>query len=319
MHFAHNTQNRLRIYRGFTLVELLVVIAIIGILIALLLPAVQAAREAARRASCTNNLKQLGLAMHMYHDAHKGLPAGWRGYVPGTKQAHWQGSPGWAWSAVLLPYIEQGNAYENDVHFEVSVWDPINSNARKLPIPTFRCPSDLDQSRRTFALAEDHDHHEEVPGIYISFPIEVPKSNYIGMFGTLELHAVCDPDSPAFNGCQGDGTFFLNRQVSFPDFTDGLSNTLIVGERSSRHAPSTWVGVISGGEHAPARVVGVAAFPPNSEVDEEHFVHNFGSEHPGGVNFLRADGSVHFVPDTIDTDVFLGLSTRRGGEVVQSP
>ena len=102
-------------YKAFTLVELLVVIAIIGILIALLLPAVQAAREAARRMSCTNNLKQLGLGLHMYHDVHKTLPIGWLGFDSSGKP-HFEGDPGWAWSARILPFIEQQSLYDNLIY-----------------------------------------------------------------------------------------------------------------------------------------------------------------------------------------------------------
>src|SRR3972149_9926070 len=96
---------------GFTLVELLVVIAIIGTLTALLLPAIQAAREAARRMSCSNNLKQIGLALHLYHDTFLRWPAGWQGYDPVTRGDNWLGDPGWGWSAAILPYLEQKNVY----------------------------------------------------------------------------------------------------------------------------------------------------------------------------------------------------------------
>ncbi|HBO43186.1 MAG TPA: prepilin-type cleavage/methylation domain-containing protein, partial [Planctomycetaceae bacterium] len=127
---------------GFTLVELLVVIAIIGILIALLLPAVQAAREAARRISCSNNMKQIGLGLHLYHDAFRQLPAGWMGFNRATGEPHWFGEPGWAWSAAILPYMEQHAVQETLLHFELPITDPANATARVLPIATFRCPSD---------------------------------------------------------------------------------------------------------------------------------------------------------------------------------
>ncbi|MFC1597884.1 DUF1559 domain-containing protein, partial [Planctomycetota bacterium] len=124
------------------------------------------------------------------------------------------------------------------------------------------------------------------------------------------------PGGPDFNGCEGDGTFFLNRGVPFSDVRDGLSQTLVVGERSAKLAPSTWVGVVTGGEHAPARIAGIALFPPNSELEEEHYSHNFSSRHPSGTQFLAADGSVKLIAETIDQQTYRALSTRSAGDVV---
>ena len=296
--------------RGFTLVELLVVIAIIGILIALLLPAVQAAREAARRASCSNNLKQIGLGLHMYHDTFRRLPPGWWGFDPSTYEPHWFGLPGWAWSAAILPYMEQTAVQESLVHFDLPITDPANDQARVTAIKTYRCPSD--DGPQTFPLQNG----APCVGTSPSFPVELATSNYIGVFGTLDYHDVCDPGGSAFNGCQGDGTFILNRGMRFADIRDGTSNTLVVGERSSKWAPSTWLGVVTCGEHAPARVTGIALFPPNSEKEEEHYSHNFSSWHPSGTQFLAADGSVKLIAETIDTPTYHALSTRAAGDIV---
>jgi prepilin-type processing-associated H-X9-DG protein len=126
----------------------------------------------------------------------------------------------------------------------------------------------------------------------------------------------CRPTSDTFNGCAGDGTFMLNRQFRFADIRDGLSMTLIVGERNSGHAPSTWLGVVSGVQHGVARVAGVAPFPPNSTVEPSHYFHNFSSFHPTGTNFLAADGSVRLIAETIETSVYHALATRAGGEVI---
>jgi len=302
-------------YRGFTLVELLVVIAIIGILIALLLPAVQAAREAARRMSCTNNLKQIGLALHMHHDTQKKLPPGWSTIDPLTRQPDPDGHPGWGWAAYILPFMEQKNVADQLLDFELPITDPANGRGRVTVIPTFRCPSDV--GPETFELHEGH-HHGHTAGSagaasgqdhHDAFPVELATGNYIAVFGTVDLHEACEHDD-----CRGDGTFYRNSQTRFRDMLDGLSQTLMVGERSSQIAPSTWVGVVPGGEHAPGRVVGVATYPPNSR--EDHF-HNFSSRHPQGTNFLLADGSVHMVPETIEEPVYHALCTRDGGESVQ--
>jgi len=293
--------------KAFTLVELLVVIAIIGILIALLLPAVQAAREAARRSSCSNNLKQVGLALHMYHDINNQLPAGWMGYDPSTGLPHWFGLPGWAWSSKILPYMEQGAAYKNLVHFDLPITDPANAEARVFPVSTFRCPSDI--GGKTFLLQGGGPMVG--PGTFT--PVDLATGNYIGMFGSVDIHLVC----PGPGGqCEGNGSFFLNRGVRFSDITDGLSQTLIVGERCSKLAPSTWVGLVTGGEHMPARVVGVAAYPPNAEAAPVEYFHNFSSFHPSGTHFLSADGSVRLIPQTIDMAVYQALATRSGSEVV---
>ncbi len=294
--------------QGFTLVELLVVIAIIGILIALLLPAVQAAREAARRASCSNNLKQIGLGLHMYHDTFKRLPPGWWGYDPSTGQPHWFGLPGWAWSAAILPYMEQMAVQESLVHFDLPIFDPANNAARVLPIEIYRCPSDV--APETFELLDDRVNG--APCLVSSpCPIELATNNYLGVFGTVDFHLVCPGTT-----CVGDGTFVLNRGFRFADIRDGLSNTLAVGERSSKIAPSTWVGVVTCGEHAPARVCGVSSYPPNSEEQPVHYFHNFSSRHPSGTQFLAADGSVKLIAETIDESTYHALSTRAAGDIV---
>ena len=291
---------------AFTLVELLVVIAIIGVLIALLLPAVQAAREAARRMSCSNNLKQIGLGLQMYHDTYKRLPPGWIAFDPSTNQPHWFGEPGWGWAARILPFMEQTAVYENLIDLTVPITDPIHEEARLTRIATYRCPSDTGDD--TFLL--------EGGGPYVGSgsgfePVELAVGNYLGVFGTLEFHDVCPSGS-----CEGDGSLFFQRGIRFAEITDGLSHTFLVGERSAKLAPGTWLGVVTGGAHAPARICAVATYPPNSEAEAEHYFHNFSSRHPSGTHFLRADGSVQLIPETINEEVYHALCTRSGGEVV---
>jgi prepilin-type N-terminal cleavage/methylation domain-containing protein/prepilin-type processing-associated H-X9-DG protein len=289
--------------RAFTLVELLVVITIIGMLVALLLPAVQAAREAARRMSCTNNMKQIGIALHLYHDENRRLPMGWHATDPSTGDPHWFGLPGWGWAARILPQMEQNGIYNNLINFDLPITDSANAEARVMAIPCYQCPSDAGPA--TFEL--------QGGGPFVgsgSFsPVELSTNNYIGVFGTLDFHTI----SPA---CKGNGCFILERSLEFRDIRDGLSNTFMVGERSSALAPSTWVGVVTGGQHAPARICGVATYPPNSAAQPVQYFHNFSSRHPSGTNFLLADGSVRMVSQAITESVYHALCTRAGDEVV---
>ena len=295
---------------AFTLVELLVVIAVIGILIALLLPAVQAAREAARRMSCSNNMKQVGLGLHMYHDTYRRLPAGWQGFDVSTGRPDWLGEPGWGWCAAILPYLEQINVYEDLNRFELPIHHPANQRAREKYLTVFRCPSDSGDP--TFNLYEDgHDDHGGGEHVGDVFPLKMATANYVGVFGTVDLHDICVAGS-----CRGDGTFFLNDGVRLADIHDGLSQTLVVGERSSQLTMSTWVGAVSGSDHGPARVVGVGQYPPNSVVSPEHYIHNFSSFHPSGTHFVLGDGSVRLVIESIDREVYLKLITRAAGDVI---
>jgi prepilin-type N-terminal cleavage/methylation domain-containing protein len=264
---------------AFTLVELLVVIAIIGVLVALLLPAVQAAREAARRTSCFNNLKQLGLALHNYHDTLGSLPSGWMGLDPVSGAPLPTGEPGWGWAALLLPYLEQGNAQDKLINFGLPITHSVHQQARQFSIPIYRCPSDV---------GEDH----------------------------FNLVSEDDPNIVLARLASGEGMFFHLRPVRFADVLDGLSNTLCVGERSSRFGHSTWLGVVSEGEEALVRVVGIADHPPNTKGIH---LDDFSSHHPAGANFLISDGSVRLITEQIDLDVYRGLATRHGGEAVAVP
>ena len=283
--------------RAFTLVELLVVITIIGVLIALLLPAVQAARESARRMSCSNNLKQIGLAMHMHHDAKNRLPDGWTGYDATSGSPLYNGPTGWGWAARLLPYLEQSGAYDGLMHVDLAVTDAQNQLARETALAVFRCPSDTGEPFCDL-------------GGY-----RAATSNYVGVFGSIELHEAVENAAANGGQCLGDGVFFHNSRLNFRDIRDGLSQTFMVGERGVKEEQfySTWVGVFPSAEHSPARVVGVAASPPNAVSDEPH---NFSSFHPSGTQFLSCDGSVRLISENIETNVYHALCTRDGGEVI---
>lgn len=294
-----NLQARLRRCLGFTLVELLVVIAIIGILVGLLLPAVQAAREAARRMQCSNNFKQLGLAVHNYESAYRRLPSGWI-------SSNADGDPGWGWAAALLPFME-GNTVHQQIDARLPIADPFHDKVRLYSIPSFVCPSD--PGHNLFEIAEvggagppstgDPENVDEGTPLF-----QIAKSNYVGMFGTFELE-----DAPY----KGDGIFFGNSHTRFRDIRDGLSNTLMVGERDSRLGGSIWHGAISAANEPEARVVGVADHSPN---DPGGHFEDFRSYHPGGVNFLRADGSVRMHSQNMEQETYQAMATIGGGEVV---
>jgi len=297
---------------AFTLVELLVVIAIIGILIAMLLPAIQAAREAARATSCRNNLKQLGIALQNHHDTLGRLPPGWVAYVPGTKTPHWMGEPGWAWSAKVLPFMEENALFAGQIDFDLPITDPANDVARVTPVASFRCGSD--PGLETFVLEAGDPVEFPYLGAGAYAPVELSRSNYLGVFGTDDPCDAC-----AAGDCVGNGSFFLDRGLMFREIGDGLSHTFLVGERSSQHAAATWVGVVTGGDHAPGRVVGTGTDAPNSSATEEEYAHCFSSYHPRGTQFLMADGSVHMISNGIDLNVYHALCTRALRDSIGNP
>lgn len=281
--------------RAFTLVEILVVIAVIGILIALLLPAVQAAREASRAASCKNNLKQLGLALHMYHDIHRRLPTGWEA-SPGPDDPN-----GWGWAAAILPQLEQRNV-QAIIQANLPIDHPSNQQARESVVPTYICPTDILDS--TFVIhggADDEFANQDQIGTPMFL---VGKSNYAGVFGLSEIE-----DVPS----AGEGVFYHNSRLTFASVSDGLSNTLLIGERGSRLGSSVWTGVIPGANNAKARIVGSADHTPNHP---DHHFDDFSSFHPQGVHFLVGDGSVQRINDQINPAVYRAMVTRSGGEVV---
>ena len=280
---------------GFTLIELLVVIAIIGILISLLLPAVQFARESARAASCWNNQKQLGVALHMFNDTHRRLPAGWTGTDPDA---------GWGWCSEILPQLEQNDLWVK-IRRDLPIDDPLNKQFRETPLPILLCPSDT--VKTTFTIYGGLGD-VEFGNMDAGTPLfELSRSNYVGVFGTEEIEDA--PDA-------GNGTFFFNSQLSLSDLHDGLSNTLMVGERQSRLGGSTWTGVIGAANNGKARIVGIGDHTPNHK---DHHFDDFTSRHPSGVHFLLGDGSVKRLNDSIELGVYKALITRSGNEAVQIP
>ena len=281
---------------GFKLVELLVVIAIIGVVVALLLPAVQAARESARASQCKNSLKQLGAALHHYHDALRRLPPGWIAKQPDSV-------PGWGWTVALLPYLDQQGLAESQLKTNLPIADSANKLGRETVLSLLICGSD--GKTEVFTIGAD-----DAPGVNVDggTPLfKVARTNYLGVFGTEEIE-----DFPS----TGSGVFFHNSRVAFADISDGLSNTIVTGERSTRFGGSVWAGMIEGSAEAMARVVGVTDHTPNHP---EHHFDDFSSYHPAGVHFLLGDGSIRRYNDTIELSVYQALGTRAGGEAVQTP
>ena len=294
---------------GFTLIELLVSIAIIAVLIALLLPAVQQAREAARRTQCKNNLKQLGVALHNYVDLHKVLPPG---YVSSFTATGDDLGPGWSWAAMLMPQLDQTPAYQL-IDFSSGIEKATNATIRLKTFSVFLCPSDDAISQWP---AKSYDPSTGVP---LNVICEVGSSNYVGMYGISEP------------GVDGEGVFFRNSNVSFADITDGLSQTIAIGERSHRLGEATWTGSVTGAllagdpsdgvgqivpEHGSGMVLGHAG-EGHSPGDPRSDANQFYSRHSGGgVHFLFADGHISFLGSSLDYHTYLALATRAGGEVV---
>jgi prepilin-type N-terminal cleavage/methylation domain-containing protein len=294
---------RSRRTRAFTLIELLVVIAIIAILVALLLPAVQQAREAARRTQCRNHLKQLGLALHNYHDLFGVLPMGY----------HWPLGTGWSYH--LLPQLDQAPLYNSftvgtPTSATTSFW---RSGAPQAALGThlavFRCPS----STAPAALSN-------IDGIVRRVP-----SDYIGCASGVRT-------TDAGTGVSGigpeklDGTFFSISSIRLRDFIDGASNTAGVGEAVSEsgHCDHWYIGSDDLGrlsvpnsddasEFLGSLGVKLNLFDPSALTDDVEL--SFKSRHVGGVQFLLMDGAVRFVSENIDAGVRQSLGTRAGGEV----
>ena len=296
--------------RGFTLIELLVVIAIIAILIALLLPAVQQAREAARRTQCKNNMKQLGLALHNYHDVHNMFPSGWIAVDPATgRQSPHDGVNGAGWGTMILPNLDQAPLYRQ-FNANLAIHAPANIPFVSNVIPAWQWPSDPKPDR--WEIEE-----EGSPGTVLA---ELPTANYIGVFGTEELDG-CE-NSPgtapvtSAGQCRGDGMFYHHSKTRFRDITDGTTNTFMLGERRTDTELgwySTWPGMVSEGEEAFQRILGSADHVPNDPVAH---LDDFSSHHVGGAQFVLGDGSVRFISENIDHGLYQSLATIQGGEVV---
>jgi prepilin-type N-terminal cleavage/methylation domain-containing protein/prepilin-type processing-associated H-X9-DG protein len=366
--------------RGFTLIELLVVIAIIAVLIGLLLPAVQAAREAARRVQCVNNLKQIALAAHNYESANGSFPMGNNSqrYIKTDGTSHHPGQEcqrdyhdGWGEVAAILPYAEQG-ALANSINFQLGPYQLRNNTACGIGLGMLWCPSDGSISGLRF--------YEDGAG-WDGTTVGLTYGNYAGMTGTFwpadeSQAAQLTAENGMFPG--GGGPAWCGRAsqppVTIGGITDGTSNTLLYGEHAhgkfakiNFNDPTTgcdsggdcdWTGGAWWADGDLSDGSMIAFYPPNPSFGPTYNYGGVGCDpstpfrigassfHPGGVNFAFADGSVHFLKDTINTwdwraaqasqdpttcipnslaggarvtaGVYQALSTRAGGEVVSA-
>ncbi|MCM2374112.1 DUF1559 domain-containing protein [Aporhodopirellula aestuarii] len=273
---------------GFTVLELLVTVSMIGILLALILPALGTAREAARRVQCTDHLRELGMALHNHHSAKRQLPPGWTFDKSKTSA--------YGWAVALLPYIEE-NALASQIDVTLTVNHSRHDIARTTSLAMMLCPSDITEPMFTLFEGSEDEEDDNLGRAAMAQSVspeptallQLPTANYVGMFGTLEA----DDTIPAQIG---DGAFLENRAVRFRDFQRGLSNTIIVGERTMAQVPSTWLGVMLAGEDAAARLVGSALEGINNPLADEC---DHSSRHPGGANFLWGDGHVTFVNEDV--------------------
>lgn len=317
---------------AFTLVELLVVVAIIALLISLLLPAVQAAREAVRRAQCLNNLKQMGLALHNYHDTWQCFPGGTTNYPPPFPQSNLSGgvgaggdSTGLNWGVAILPYVEQGELYSR-YNANVAFNNVLNQPVIKTPLAIYLCPSDITGVKVPPELPASgpqvkmaHGSYKAVGGAYD------PKN--IGNFNW----ASCGWEqgyNPKYRGVlhNAGGDCSLATYESFATINDGASNTLLVGEASYFNPTGRGVFWACGYDHYSIGAVNnyTAQFshdfskaPCNAG---EYCKLGFNSYHPGGLNFVLCDGTSRFVSINIDlVSIYPALATIAGGEVVTLP
>jgi prepilin-type N-terminal cleavage/methylation domain-containing protein/prepilin-type processing-associated H-X9-DG protein len=345
---------------GFTLIESLVVLAIIGVLIGLLLPAVQKVRETANRMQCQNNLKQIGLALHNYEGVHKVFPpayittnthANGSAYGIAFGDEYRNGPPGWAWGTLILPYIEQENLYE---HFRLDLpcWAPENAADARTKVSVFLCPSATGGGDGFEVQKVGADRRHGVPllrsdgsTIFFAHSHYVTNAGIHQPWGRATAYCydydVAEP-IPANNNKPGriDGPFYRNAKMPVARITDGLSNTVFIGEHSSVLSNKTWVGVVPGAVTPPrldlrpwpsenngAGCLVGAHSGPDTHDHPEVIIHGpnnpfghtdemWGEHGAPGCNVLFGDGSVRFISAFTNPYSWAALSTRDGGESI---
>jgi prepilin-type N-terminal cleavage/methylation domain-containing protein/prepilin-type processing-associated H-X9-DG protein len=344
--------------RAFTLIELLVVIAIIAVLIALLLPSVQSAREAARRAQCVNNLKQIGLAIASYEsvlgcivpgyitscmgNCTSAIPMSPQLAVPGYNPDPFSNDngPGWGWLALLLPQVEQVPLY-NAINFNLPTWVAANGTAVVTQINVFNCPS-ANNPTPTCPMVDVNLNLLPVANQHFA------RANYQYNMGWNDT-SIQPPNTGYDNyvlGCNG--PIYRDSHVTYAGVTDGLSNTVVAGEKTPYLADASWVGIIPGYRHFAYNMFAslgtggegpggtqinydypgalLASHSGPSLYEDPQVIHppnsplghtdEFYALHPGGANVLMGDGSVRFVKQSINLRAWQALSSRSSGEVI---
>ena len=325
---------------GFTLIELLVVIAIIGVLIGLLLPSVQQARESARRMQCGSNLRQLMLAMHSHESGKQLFPAG---YLSDTTRndrdsSTLDGSPGTGWGLQLAPFLEEAAMADNFAGVtdpSQGILHPANRNLVSQKFQFFLCPSSAGD-REPFVV-------KDIGGSPLASGIKLGRSHYVANAGHEEPWGMF-PASQSWDAI-ANGPLYRNSTTRQRNVTDGMSTTVFLGEHTSSLSEKSWAGIVPGGASHPtqkfATRIGTAAdyaatlvlvhsgpaaaetalygyeviHPPNSPASH---VCQMYSDHPGGANVANGDGSVRFVSEFINQDVWRAVSSVADGEVVSS-
>lgn len=308
--------------RAFTLIELLVVIAIIGMLIGLLLPAVQKVREAASRMVSQNNMKQMGLALHNYHDPNGAFPPAYLASIgsPGTDPTTLDAPPGWAWSVYLLPYLEQDNLYRG-LQLNLPCWHAANATLVRTELKVFQNPSATNYGG-TFAV-------RNASGAVLA---TFARSHYVANVGQDEPWGY---DPPLRDWARvATGPFYRNSKVRMADVLDGLSNTAFIGEHTTI-SDKTWVGVVPGAEVCPIdpsrfpfttcdRAATLVLCHSGPAASEPGIIHppSFPTCHVcqmyapwQGGNVLFGDGSVRFIPVSVNLNTWAALSSINSGDI----
>jgi type II secretory pathway pseudopilin PulG len=306
---------------GLSLVELLVAAAIMGLVAALMLPAVQAARESARRTQCANNLRQIGLALHLFESSHRVFPAsGWTTAGPGNPAGKYVG-----WRTLILPFLEQ-NPLENQYDFEQHWWEDNNLRAGRIPVPVLICPSVGGRIAITTIVAKP-----PRPALHLSQPLAV--TDYEALMGVQPASINPHMSRAFYNSSNRFAVLHRNSRTRFADILDGTTHTLMVVEAAGRptvfrvgkaqlHLANDqgigWIdsegafsldgssadGAIEGGGPAAG-----SFFPMNRRNDNEPY-----AMHASGIYVVFADGRVQFVAESISLLAFAALATRAGGE-----
>lgn len=269
-----------QVNRGFTIIELIIAALVIGLLITLALPALQAARTNARVTTCANNLKQLAIAMHNYHDTYNVFPPGWISHTPYPQE-----KTSFGWHASILPFIEQGPLYDSMnyvVGYGEDAFAAKKSDPSLLAITLYRCPDDVTEPFNTMR------------GGFAT-------SNYSGVHGNMPLPRWA-PDGidhfwpgTTITPISSNGVFAWNSKIGIRDMTDGSSNTFMLGERSVSSAAGIWPGVRSNNTETDQVTTSHVGNEINSGLDA------FSSRHSGGAQFAMCDGSVHFINEKISS------------------